>query len=362
MRRQVSECGHEPARSGGLVAVSIDVNPVVDVGEWQAYVERHPDSSIFHLPQWKAVLDESFPHKPMYIFARDTGGRLCGLLPMAHIRSRLTGHRLVSLPFAHICGPIADTEATLFAMVDRAFSLCKDLNCRYIEIRTTQTLSLDADVSEGFSTYVLELSDPERIWKMLHMRRRSIRKAKESGVNVKADDSVEGLRIFDVLNQRNKRDLGVPAQPPSFLTSIHRHMKPWYRLYLAEVEGKPLAGIVTLSFKDTVNYAYGASDPRYLGLRPNDLAMWHAIEESCNKGFRHFDFGKTAQNNLGLVNFKKHWGTMELKLRYYTYPKASASLSSGRTGKGYQLVTGIWRRLPLPVTRILSPVVFRHLD
>ena len=247
-------------------------------------------------------------------------------------------------------------------MVDRAFSLCKDLDCRYIEIRTTQTLSLDADVSEGFSTYVLELSDPERIGKMLHMRHRSIRKAKDSGVNVKADDSVEGLRILDVLNQRAKRTLDCLLSPPSFLTSIHRHIKPWYRLYLAAVEGKPVAGIVTLSFKDTVNHAYGASDPRYLGLRPNDLAMWHAIEESCHKGFRHFDFGKTAQNNLGLVNFKKHWGTMELKLRYYTYPKASASLSSGRTGKGYRLVTGIWRRLLLPVTRILSPVPFRHLD
>ena len=79
MRRQVSECGHKPARSGRLVAVSIDVNPVVDVGEWQAYVERHPDSSLFHLPQWKTVLDESFPHKPTYVFARDTGGHLCGL-------------------------------------------------------------------------------------------------------------------------------------------------------------------------------------------------------------------------------------------------------------------------------------------
>ena len=215
MRRRVSECGHEPAKSGRLVAVSIGVNPVVDVGEWQAYVERHPDSSLFHLPQWKTVLDESFPHKPTYVFARDTGGHLCGLLPMAHIRSRLTGHRLVSLPFAHICGPMADTEATLFAMVDRAFSLCKDLDCRYIEIRTTQTLPLDADVSEGFSTYVLELSDPERIGKMLHMRRRSIRKAKDSGVNVKADDSVEGLRILDVLNQRAKRTLDCLLSPPA---------------------------------------------------------------------------------------------------------------------------------------------------
>lgn len=57
------------------------------------------------------------------------------LLPMAHIRSRLTGHRLASLPFAHICGPIADTEATLYAMVDRAFSICEELNCRYTEFR-----------------------------------------------------------------------------------------------------------------------------------------------------------------------------------------------------------------------------------
>ena len=135
---------------------------------------------------------------------------------MAHIRRRLTGLRLVSLPFAHICRPIADTEATLFAMVDRAFSLCKNLNCRYIKIRTTQTLSLDADVSEGFSTYVLELSDPERIGKMLHMRHRSIRKAKDSGVNVKADDSVEGYGTILI----RRRQLRYPREEPGRDTDL----------------------------------------------------------------------------------------------------------------------------------------------
>ena len=344
------------------MAISIDVNPVVDSGEWQAYAEKHPGSSIFHLPQWKAVLEDSFPHHPMYIFARDDAGHLCGLLPLVHIRSRLTGNRLVSLPFAHICGPIADTEATLHAMTDVAVRLCKDLGCRYLEIRTARTLSMDANVSDGFSTYVLELSDPGEIWKKLNMRRRSIRKAKESGVNVRVDDSVEGLLVYDVLNQRNKRDLGVPAQPLGFLTSIHRHMKPWYRLYLADVHGKSVAGIITLSFKDTVNYAHGASDPRYLSLRPNDLTMWQAIEESCHQGFRYFDFGKTAQNNTGLVNFKRHWGTRETKLLYYTYPKTTGSLSSGRSGKAYGLVTGLWRRMPLAASRVLSPLAFRHLD
>ena len=155
--------------------------------------------------------------------------------------------------------------------------LCKDLGCRYLEIRMARTLHMDADVSDSFSTYVLELSDPGKIWEKLNMRRRSIRKARESGVNVRVDDSIEGLRVYDVLNQRNKRDLGVPAQPLGFLTAIHRHLKPWYRLYLADVQGKPVAGIMTLSFKDTVNYAHGASDPGYLTLRPNDLTMWQAI-------------------------------------------------------------------------------------
>lgn len=344
------------------MAVTIDVNPAVDAGEWQAYAEKHPRSSIFHLPQWKTVLEESFPHRPVYLFARDSDRRLCGLLPMVHIKSRLTGSRLVSLPFAHICGPIADTEATLYALLERAFSLCREKGCRRLEIRTLQEFTLDADLGDGFSTWVLELTDPDRIWKSLNMRRRSIKKAREGGVTVRIDDSAEGLRAFDALNQVNKRDMGVPAQPLRLLESIRRNMQPWYHLYLGYHQEKPVAGVITLSYGESVNYAFGASDPAYLALRPNDLTMWQAIVDSCGKSYRGFDFGKTSKSNEGLVNFKKHWGTREVPLRYYTYPKASSSLSSGRTGKGYQTVTSVWKRLPLPITRMLGPMAYRHLD
>jgi len=344
--------------------VTVELNPQISIEEWHSYVENHPDSTIYHLPRWKEVLADSFPHKPFYLFARHADGRLCGILPLFHIKSMLTGKRLVSLPFSYICGPIADSEAILVELVREAEKLCDKLNCRYLELRMMRLLPLGLEVSEYYSTYVLELSEPQEVWKKLHQKgvRWAIGKARKDGVAIKLDNTLNGLKTFDYLNQKTKRNLGVPAHPYNFLSNISQKLAKLTKIYLAEAEGKPIAGIVTLNFKDTVYYVYGASDVKYLNYHPNDLLIWQAIEESCGEGYQYFDFGRTVPDNEGLVRFKKHWGTEAIKLYYYYYPKIPSLISANRGGVKYKFVTSLWGRLPLFLTRILSPIALKHLD
>ena len=49
-------------------------------------------------------------------------------------------------------------------------------------------------------------------------------------------------------------------------------------------------------------------------------------------------------------------------LYYYYYPKAPDLMSANRNGFKYRLVTCVWRSLPLPVARKLSPLAFKQLD
>ncbi|MCJ7635677.1 GNAT family N-acetyltransferase [Candidatus Bathyarchaeota archaeon] len=345
--------------------VTIELNPAVSKEEWQAYVESHPQGLMSHLPQWQEVLVESFHHKPFYLFARDEGGRLCGLLPLFQIRSMLTGNRLVSLPISQICGPIADSEGILNELVRKASDLCHDLGCHYLELRMAEPRSFGLPSSDYFSTYVLDLSEAQAVWRKLDQKsvRWAINKARKDGlVVVRVSSTDEDLKYFYQLNQKTKRRLGVPGHPLAFLKNMCSKMDKFTKLYLAEFEGRAIAGIITLSFKDTVNYAYAASDDRYLKYHPNNLLVWQAIEESCNQGYHYFDFGKTSQDNEGLARFKKHWGTEPKKLYYYYYPHLPRLMSANREGVKYRLITSLWRRTPLFLTRVLSPIAFRHLD
>lgn len=345
--------------------ISVDVNRNVAPEEWRAYVEHHPQGLAYHLPEWKDTLQQSLRRQPLYIFAHNEQGRLAGLLPLFQVDSPLTGNRLVSLPFSHTCGPIADTESIEASLIGAAKELCKDRGCRYLEIRAMRRLSTDMKVSDYFSTYVLELSeDPSTVWKRLHQKsiRWAIGKAKRDGVTVRIDASVEGLRTFNGLNQRTKRNLGVPAHPFVLLCNMSARLRGQMTLYLAEIEGRAIAGMVTISFKDGICYAYGASDERYLRYHANDLLIWQAIEDGCNKGYRWFDFGKTAPDNQGLARFKKHWGTEQKGLYYHYHPFLPSLISSQRSGWKYRFLTGLWKKLPLPLAEAMGSVAFRHLD
>lgn len=341
----------------------VEVNPKVSVEEWGTYVESHHEGTYYHLPQWQAVIKEGLGHKPFYIFAKNEEGKLCGVLPLFHIGSALTGSRLVSLPFSNACGPIADSSDTIEALVNRAKSLCDEMRCLYVEIRTAQPLSLGLDVSEFFLTYVLELSESRMVWERVDRRARwAVGKARREGVAVKVDDSARGLEAFYDLNLRNKREHGVPAHPISFFKAMRKHMNGHFRLYLAEVEGKVVAGAIDITFNGMTDYGYAASDSSYLQHYPNDAVTWQAIEDSGSEGCRCFDFGKTDSDNVRLAQFKKKWGAEKKTLYYNYYPKGRNMVSSDRCGIKYDLASGLWKKLPLPLLRILSPIAIRHLD
>jgi len=342
---------------------TVEINPRLSAEEWRAYVGSHPQGAYYHLPEWQAVLKESLGHKPYYVFAKSPEGRITGVLPLFHVKSVLTGSRLVSLPFAGACGPIADSSDTVEALVDRAKDLCRELKCGYLEIRMMQPLPRGLDLNQYFDTYVLELSEPQAIWKKLDKGLRwTVEKARKGGTAVRVDNSDAGLQAFYRLNLTTKRKLGVPGHSIAFFKAMREHMNSGFRIYLAEVEGKVIAGAIDITFNRVVAYAYAASDSAYLKQYPNDAIVWHAIRDSSNEGCREFDFGKTASDNPGLAQFKKKWGAEKRPLYYYYYPKQPHLLSSNRSGAKYKVVTGLWRRLPLPVIGVLSPILFRRLD
>ncbi len=329
--------------------------------DWNEFLDHCQEASIYHTPQWKKFIDETFNYKPHYIFAKDSNGIVVGMLPLYYVKSILTGKRLSSTPFSHVCGYIGKPEAAGEVM-NEAIRLYGSLNPDYIEVKNQVDMSSFQRVN-SFSTYVLELSsDIEATWKKLDKGsvRWAIKKSEKSGIKVDLAKEPEAIKKYYELNVLTKRELGVPGHTLKFFENMFKYLGDFLRLYLVEYEGERIAGGIFELYKDTVFYGYGAADSRHVKLYPYNAFIWESIKDATKAGYKHFDFGRTSYDNEGLTGFKRRWGTTETKLCYSYYPHTPNLLSNNRRSRKYQLYTGVIRNLPVPAYKKMCDYTFEH--
>jgi lipid II:glycine glycyltransferase (peptidoglycan interpeptide bridge formation enzyme) len=98
-------------------------------------------------------------------------------------------------------------------------------------------------------------------------------------------------------------------------------------LWLAWVEGEPVAGLIVFIFGSNAWYMYGASTGQQRQLMPNHLLQWTAICRARARGCAHYDmwgapdrFDQTDPM-WGVYHFKRGFGGQVVQgLGAYDYP------------------------------------------
>jgi hypothetical protein len=104
---------------------------------WDDFVQGAPAATFFHRAGWQRVLRDAFRHDTHYLFAAE-GGRVVGVLPLAHVRSLLFGNTLTSLPFAVYGGVAARDEVVAAALEREAERLARTLGVAHLELRNLE--------------------------------------------------------------------------------------------------------------------------------------------------------------------------------------------------------------------------------
>src|SRR5262245_26010631 len=89
---------------------------------WDDYVFGSSRASHSHLSGWLRVIERSYGHRPMCLWARDAG-RIRGVLPLVSMRGTWRGRSLVSLPFLDDGGICADDEVATRELLEGACQL-----------------------------------------------------------------------------------------------------------------------------------------------------------------------------------------------------------------------------------------------
>jgi hypothetical protein len=94
---------------------------------------------------------------------------------------------------------------------------------------------------------------------------------------------------------------------------------------------------------------------------PNMLLYWEMLRYAGEQGLDEFDFGRCTPFE-GTYAFKQQWGAEPRQLVWeYWLPARTPLPDVSPRNPRYAGAIAAWRRLPVPVTRVLGPWIVRHI-
>lgn len=343
--------------------------PVQEIGQGLAG-DAQGGTAFYSDERWLNLIQTIYGYTVTRLEVHGADGALRGYLPVCVLNSPLTGRRVVSLPFSDVCGLVASDTSAAHQLLDQAIELGRKHRARYVELRTGPSVAVaerdDFIASDNYVCWRVALAaGEERVWSEVQKPvQRQVRKSRKLGVSIRFAQQREEMDIYHRLHVGTRSGKhGMPAQPRAFFRGLWDRFAEdgTLQVLFAEHEGRAIAGMVLFAYGDTVRYAYGASEDKTLHLAPNNLLMWESITWAISKGYQFFDMGRTAQDNPGLMEFKRKWGASATPLPYYYWPRIAGLASTSEASRKYQILTACWKRLPLPVASTLGGALYKHL-
>lgn len=345
------------------------IDPLKDP-RWDGLLATHRDASLFHSTEWLEALRRTYGYECIAYTTSAPGEPLENGLPFCRVDSWLTGRRLVSLPFSDHCAPLVRGNEDLRVLVFALQEESRGKRWRYIETRPLESLEMTNPLWHPIATYTLHRldlrPDLDDLFGNLHRNsiQRKIRRAEREGLTYEEGSTESIFDAFYGLLAITRRRHRVPPQPRKWFRNLADCFGEALKIRIAFKDGRPVAGMLTIRYKETLVYKYGGSDARFNNLGGMHLLYWRSIEDAKKSELRVFDLGRSDADQIGLITFKRRWGAAQSTL---TYCRLTAK---GNSVHIFDPAINTWRtRLakqafacaPARVLSALGTVLYKHI-
>ncbi len=338
----------------------LDLADTATALRWDEFVLSCSEATFFHRSAWQKIIREVFKHPTHFLYAEDEFG-IRGILPLAHVNSRLFGNAVVALPFAVYGGVAAvDVEATK-ALEDAAQDLARKLDVDHLEFRNLTPRHADWPTQDLYVTFRKEIL-PEIEANMLAIPRKQramVRKGIKNGLVSTVDRNAD--RFFQLFADNVHRH-GTPAMPKRYFDTLLRVFgNDCEVLTVTGPDGRLLSSVLSFYFRDEVLPYYAGDDESARHLAANDFKYWELMRRACERGVKIFDYGRSKEGT-GPYSFKKNWGFEPQRLHYeYCLYKHRTIPQNNPNNPKYKLFIAAWRRMPIGLANWLGPHIVRNL-
>ena len=344
------------------------VTEVSDRNTWNRFLETH-DGPVYNHWGWNEAV-AGYGHDQWRLGVRDEeSGDLAAILPLAYIDSRLFGSQLLSPAFAERGSIVVDTDAdvqtAIDLLLDQSAGMATDLGADLVGLRgsiipepktyTTnrQYVTFQVDVGQGV----------DGVWDGIkESRQRQVDQAGDTAeITYARGTDVDDLAEYYRLYLATMRGHGSPPHSWRFFETLWEELYPdgHFHLHLVRYDGSLINAMIDLSMGSTV-YQWGVvSDYEQRDLNGGSLVLWRALDAAVDAGYDTYEFGRTREGT-GVYMFKKSFGGEKVwydDLYYGTQEPTTPDPTEGP----YQHAQAVWRRLPLPVTRIIGPHIRKRI-
>lgn len=330
---------------------------------WGAFVAAHAERGPFHEPGWAQLVADCYGYRA-FAAALVGDGEIQAGLPMVEVRRPWGRPRWVCLPFTDHCPPLASGPTTHRQLIARLAAAPAERGVRRVELRGGVHDGHLGSVLVGYRHFLPLDVDHMQVWERAQRNqiRRNIKRGQREGVQVRVGTRAEDLtEDYYRLHLATRRRHGVPIQPRRFFRMLwERQIEPGNgAVYLAEHHGRPVAGGLFLRSGSTVVFKYSASAPDAVGLRPNHVLLWQALQDECARGTRVLDLGRCDLDAEGLRAYKLAWGATEEPLRYTSLGEQSDPAQAGQR-RGPAVLARVIRAAPPWVCRAAGEALYRY--
>lgn len=331
--------------------------------QWQDYVFKEPNHTIFHHPSWAQVISETYGYQAFaMVNVNDTGEIVAGL-PLVYVNSWLTGKRWISMPFSDHCKMLGRDKHSIMNLANGLIQEVESRAIPYVEIRDEVPSTALELMQNSYYLHQIDLTlGSEKLFKTFHKSRvqANIRRADRNGIVVTRHSNREAIEAFYQLHLLTRKKQGIPTQPKKYFDTLWEKIicRDLGFIMLAHYNNQVVSAALLLQCNNTLVYKYAASDPNHMNLRGNHALIWEIIQWGCRNGYRSICLGRTDLDNSGLIRFKRGWGSTEQILRYSFYGNVETNYSSGWKQR---LIKNLIHNLPPSAGKLIGKILYKHV-
>ncbi len=328
--------------------------------EWNQYVEETSAASLYHRIEWKNLIHKVFGHECYYFYAF-CDKKIVGILPLVRLKSRLFGDFMVSMPYFNSGGAIANSLSLEQQLMQAANAHAEKTGISHIEYRDDIHRS-ELPVRDEKVNMILSLPNtPDILWDDFNTKLRAqIRRAQRENITIDVG-GIECLNDFYSVFAKNMRDLGTPVYGKIFFHHILQTFPECSKIIVICLNKKPVATAFLLGHKTTLEIPWASTIKEVNHLSINMLLYWEVLKFSINKKYQYFDFGRSSKNS-GTFRFKQQWGAKPKQCYWHYWLKDGAELPSlNPNNPKYKLLIGLWKKIPVNVTKYIGPSIVKNL-
>lgn len=334
---------------------------------WDQYVHAHPEATPYNLSAWTRAVRNTYGYACCNFLAEEAE-RIVGVMSLVAMKSPLGQLSYIGLPYCDVGGVLADDRETEAALIMAGLEVACNSSADRLELRgalAEEALRASGCAVQSSSNKVrmlLELpGSSAALWSNFKSKLRSqIRKAEKNELVFTC-----GTECFDDIYSvfaSNMRDLGSPV-----------HARKWFEEIVSQYGSNATVGVVysarravgagiLLRAGRRVSIPWASTLREYNRLNPNMLLYWGLLKQAADSDAVLFDFGRSTPGE-GTHRFKLQWGAEATPLIWYTFPVAGKLLKPARGAiRSRQLLAATWRKLPLPVTRAIGPLIRKYIS